>query len=451
MKIVVIGAGELGQMLAERMSASRHDIVLVDREKTEFAQVRDKLDVGMVTGDATNVSVLKRAGILNADLLLAVSGDQPSNMLACQLARHFHCKSAICRVYSSTVFSASDGVGPEFFGIDKWFSSPEECHKHIMEVLRYQCVLEQMEFSNPEATMLAARLGENSPLAGKSLKELDADGLMGDIRLAALVRNRHLRFPRGDAKLQSGDRIYIAGRRNAVENFLVNGCGQEPPTGRLVIIGGATILAELLVRSLEKAGMRVCVIEPDAERQEEFLGKMPSHVDVRSGDPTDSDVLAEAGIRDCYAYIGAELEDEHNILSCILAKRMGAGKVVTVTHKPEYISMVPEMELIDCGFNSTVESANAVFRLMNSGTIHVDSNLQAFHAYLTEFKIQPTSRLIGKRVCDAKPPHDVVLAMIFRDKEVITPVGDTILDNGDVVVAIVTSDAEAAVLPYFKG
>ncbi|MBR6471365.1 MAG: NAD-binding protein, partial [Victivallales bacterium] len=190
MKIVVIGAGELGQMLAERMSASRHDIVLLDREKSEFERVRDTLDVGMVTGDATNVSVLKRAGILNADLLLAVSGDQPSNMLACQLARHFHCKSTICRVYSSTVFSSADGVMPEFFGIDKWFSSPEECHKHIMEVLRYQCVLEQMEFSNPEASMIAARVAEETPIAGKSLKELAEAGLMDGIRLAALVRNR---------------------------------------------------------------------------------------------------------------------------------------------------------------------------------------------------------------------------------------------------------------------
>ncbi|MBQ4480598.1 MAG: Trk system potassium transporter TrkA [Victivallales bacterium] len=450
MKIVVIGAGELGQMLAERMSASRHDIVLLDREKSEFAQVRDTLDVGMVTGDATNVSVLKRAGILNADLLLAVSGDQPSNMLACQLARHFHCKATICRVYSSTVFSATDGVSPEFFGIDKWFSSPEECHKHIMEVLRYQCVLEQMEFSNPEANMVAVRIAEDFPIVGKSLKELDEAGLMGDIRLAALVRKRELRFPRGESKVLAGDRVYVSGCRKAVENFLQNGCGQEPPLGQLVVIGGATLLTELLVKSLLKAGMRVCVIEPDAERQEEFLGKMPEHVDVLSGDPTDSDVLDEAGVRKCYAYIGTEEEDEHNILSCILAKRMGADKVVTVTHKPEYISMVPEMELIDCGFNSTVESANAVFRLMSSGTIRVDSNLQSFHAYLTEFKIQPTSRLIGKRIREAQLPRDVVLAMIFRDKEVITPVGDTMLDNGDVVVAIVTTSSEAAVMPYFQ-
>lgn len=450
MKIVVIGAGELGQMLAERMSVSQHDIVLLDREKSEFERVRDTLDVGMVTGDATNVSVLKRAGILNADLLLAVSGDQPSNMLACQLARHFHCKSAICRVYSSTVFSSSDGVMPEFFGIDKWFSSPEECHKHIMEVLRYQCVLEQMEFSNPEASMVAARITEDFPIVGKDLKELDENGLMSGIRLAALVRNRQLKFPRGDTKLQAGDRIYIAGRRDNVENFLVAGCGQNAPSGELVVIGGVSLLTELLVKSLTKIGMSVCVLESDADRQEEFLGKMPEHVNLLNGDPTDSEALEEAGVAQCYAYIGTEEEDERNILSCILAKRMGAAKVVTVTHKTEYISMVPEMELIDCGFNSTVESANAVFRLMDSGTIRIDSNLQSFHAYLTEFKIQPTSQLIGKRIIDAHLPKDVVLAMIFRDKEVITPVGDTVLDNGDVVVAIVTTASEAAMLPYFS-
>ena len=130
--------------------------------------------------------------------------------------------------------------------------------------------------------------------------------------------------------------------------------------GQLVVIGGATLLTELLVKSLVKAGMRVCVIEPDSERQEEFLGKMPEHVDVLNGDPTDSDVLDEAGVRKCYAYIGTEEEDERNILSCILAKRMGAGKVLTVTHKTEYVSMVPEMELIDCGFNSSIVSPTGV-------------------------------------------------------------------------------------------
>ena len=140
---------------------------------------------------------------------------------------------------------------------------------------------------------------------------------------------------------------------------------------------------------------------------------------------------------------------ENSILSCIIAKRLGARKVVAVTHKPEYISIVPEMEVIDCGFNSTIVSVNAVFRLMDEGTVRVDSRLESYRAYLTEFKVAPTSRLVGRMVKDARLPKATVLAMIFRGGEVLAPAGKTELQAGDVVVAIVTPASEEQLKPYF--
>lgn len=450
MKIIIIGAGELGQLLAERLSTSEHDIALIDPSHSGFENVRDKLDVMAVVGDATSVSVLKRAGIENADLLLAVSGDQSSNLLVCQLARRFNVGMTICRVYSQDIFSEEDGVTPEMFGIGKAFSSPVECARHIMDVLRRQCVLEHVEFSNPEAVMVTVRIQEGSPLDGMSLINLPDPELLSNVRFAALVRHRKLRFPHGDTVLDADDKVYVSGKRDYVERFLDFA---EPPivSGRkMVIIGGATQLCELVAREALEEGMEVRVVEPSVRAGERFLERMDGNVRVIAGETTDKDVLREAGIAMCDVFISTSLDDELSILSCIIAKRLGAKKTVSVTHKPEYINIVPEMDVIDSGFNSTVVSVNTVFRLMNEGVIRVDSHLKSFNAYLTEFKIKSSSKLVGQKLKDAHLPKSVVLAMIFRGTEVLAPTGKTELQNGDVVVAIVTPTSEELLKPYFE-
>ena len=159
--------------------------------------------------------------------------------------------------------------------------------------------------------------------------------------------------------------------------------------------------------------------------------------------------MREAGVDRCDVNVNMDLNDENTILSCIIAKRLGAAKVVAITHKTEYISIVPEMNVIDSAFNSTQVSVNTVFRLMNEGVLHVDSRLDAYHAYLTEFRIQGKSRLIGKEIREAKLPKEAILAMVFRGNDVIAPTGLTKLEQGDVVVAIVTSETEELLKPFF--
>ncbi|MBR0457994.1 MAG: Trk system potassium transporter TrkA [Victivallales bacterium] len=450
MRIVIIGAGELGQLLAERLSASSHDVSIIDTDKAEFERVRDKLDVMTIVGDATSVAVMKRAGVAEADLLIAASGNHATNILACQIARQLGCKSTLCRLFSEDVFSEEDGVVPGMFGVEKAFSSPAECARHILHVLRRHIVLEEIEFSNPEATMVAIRIPPSSPLCHKSLKDIPNPELLGNVRFAAQVRERQLKVPHGDSRLEANDRVYVTGRRDYVQQFLEFAAGQEPSRKKLILLGGATQLGELLAQACLDEGMQVAVIEPSLEDGEAFLEKMHGRISLYHGSTTEEDILLEAGIESCDAFVDTGDDDEKNILSCVLAKRLGAAKVIAITHKPEYIDIVPEMELIDCGFNTTVESINAVFRLMNEGLLRIDSHLKSFQAYLTEFKIQPGSRLIGKKLKDAQLPKATILAMIFRGTEVSAPAGNTVLKVGDIVVAIVTPVTEELLKPYFS-
>ena len=452
MKLIIIGAGGLGQLLAERLSIAQNDVTIIDISKEGFARIQEKLDVMTLAGDATSVKTMAEAEIQKADMLIAVSGDQASNILACMLAKHFGVKKTICRLYSMDAFDANLNIMPEFYGIDKAFSSPAECANSILESIRRHVILESIQFSNHEATLVTAVVTSASPLQGLHLQDIPNADLLSRIRVAALVRDQQLMVPRADTMIYQGDKLYVAGHKEHVEQFLDYMEGQPDKKRRLVIIAGANRLSEIIATKLLADGHEVRFVEDNLQQSEELLNDMPDDVMIVHGDIADEEVLKEAGIAKCDTFIGIDDEDEKNILSCILAKRLGAKKAVAITHKPEYISILPAMDVIDSGFNTTLVSLNAIFRLMGDSSFRIDSRLLAFQAFLKEFTIKPSSALIGKTLRSFRNstlPSSAVLAMIFRGNDVITPNGDTELKEGDIVAAIVTPASEEQIKPYF--
>ncbi|MCR4573321.1 MAG: Trk system potassium transporter TrkA [Lentisphaeria bacterium] len=449
MKIIIIGAGELGQLLAERLSSARNDVTIIDISKEGFARIHEKLDVMTLAGDATSIKTMAEAGTPKADMLIAVSGDQASNILACTIAKHFGVKKTICRLYSMDAFDESLNIMPDFYGIDKAFSSPAECANSVLESLQRRIILESIQFSNHEATLVTAVITSASPLQGLHLQDIPNTELLSKIRIAALVRDRQLMIPHGDTMIYQGDKLYIAGHKEYVEQFLDYAEGHPDPKRQLIIIAGVNRVSEIIASKLLQQGHEVRFVGNNLQQSDDLLNEMPDDVMIVHGDITDEEVLKEAGIAKCDSFIGIDDTDEKNILSCILAKRLGAKKAVVVTHKPEYISILPAMDVIDSGFNTTLVSLNTIFRLMGDSSFRIDSRLLAFQAFLKEFTIKPSSALINKTLKNCKLPSSAVLAMIFRNNQVITPTGDTELKEGDVVVAIVTPASEEQIKPYF--
>ena len=450
MRIIIVGAGELGCLLAARLCArNEHDITVVDASGDQFDRLREKLDLMLVEGSATDVSLLKRVGIESADLLFAVSGDEHANMVACQIARSFGVENTICRVYSLASFSEEDGITPETFGIAKVFSSPDECARKVMDVLYNRDVLEKIRFSNPAALMEVVDITPSSMLAGVRIKDFPGTDILRQVRLAALVRDQRFIIPHGDTIIVPGDRIYVAGAEDKLNNF-VGLVSEENSQIKRVVISGASKAGETLAKQLLAAGYEIRFVEKDKLRGEHLLDILPPGLIVIHGDPTDEEVMEEAGIPNCDAFVSVDENDESGILSCIMAKRLGAKKVIAVTHKPEYISIVPAMEVIDCGFNSTLVSVNALFRLMGNGTYQIDAKLQRFHANLKEFRVSERSRLCGTSLAECKLPPSTVFALLFRGDEVITPSGTTVFQPGDIAVAIATPETAKALEPYFQ-
>ena len=273
---------------------------------------------------------------------------------------------------------------------------------------------------------------------------------MQSIRFAGLIREKQFLIPHGDTILVPGDKIYIAGLAERVRDFIRWASTDEEYKRKLrVVIVGATPNAVLLAKAICNENHDVRVIEKSRRAGEKFSDFVPAEVLVINGSPTNEEVLREAGAADCDAFISTAQDDVDNILSCIIAKRLGAKKTIPLTSKPEYIRIAPTMDMIDCAISSTLVAVNSVLRLLETGTMRVDAYLQMHYAQLTEFRVSNSSPLCGKSLACCKLPPSTLLALLFRDNEVITPSGGTVLQPGDIVVAIVTRESEKELLPLF--
>ncbi len=451
MNIVIAGAGELGLMLAEKLTENGHDVVLIDSSVDTLEHINDSLDVKLLEGSCADRHILERANIRNADVLLAVSGDEASNILACQLAARLGTRKTICRMNGSSFFAEQEQLTPESFGIWKHISPPDECVRKIMAVLEDKYLLEEIRFSHPDAVMRVFEITPSSLISGTRIKDIPMDSaLLASIRFAAIARGKQFVIPHGDTLFVPGDRVYIAGTSEHVRDFIrwVSD-DQAAPQASRIIIAGATVTGTMLAQSLARKGYDIRVIERSRHAGEKLSDVLPANVLVINGDPTDEDVQREAGVAQCGAFIGATPDDENNILSCIIAKQQGAGKTISLTAKPEYIRIVPVMDMIDCGISSTLVAVNSILRMLETGTMRVDAYMQMYHAQLTEFRVSGSSPLCGRALASCKLPASTLFALLFRGGEVSAPSGGTVLQPGDVVVAIVTPEMEKELAPLF--
>ena len=451
MNIVIAGAGELGQLLAEKLTANGHDVVIIDSSSDALENTSESLEVSLLEGSCIDPDILTRAGIQNADVLLAVSGDTAVNVLACQIASRLGTARTICRINDTSLFSSGKQLTPDSFGIWKYVSPPEECARKIAAVIGNRFLLEEIRFSHPDAVMQVFEIGRSSLLANARIKDMSMDPVLRDsIRFAAVIRGKHFVVPHGDTIFVPGDKVYIAGTTDNVREFIRWATSDQPESAASrVIISGASEIGIRLAQMLAASGYDIRFIEKNSQVAERLSDLVPPGVAITNGNPTDEEILAEAGAGGCDVFISVDEDEENNILSCVIAKQQGARKTISVTTKPEYIRIVPLMDWIDCGISSSLVAVNAVLRMLETGTMRVDAYLQQYHAQLTEFRISNSSPLCGRSLATCKLPVSTLFALLFRDREVISPSGSTIFRPGDIVVAIVTEESKDELAPLF--
>ncbi len=440
MNIVIAGAGEVGQQLARSLWDRHNRITVVDRSGPLLERLHDHLDVMTVPGDCAVVGTLRKARIDKADLLVAATGDDASNVLACAIARHFHVPMTICRLERTTFFSAGDGWNPAALGIDHLIFPEQGCVAQVLSAIEHEAVVERIVLSYRDAECTALRVSHQSPLIGHPLRDFPEPDLLRQVRFSALVRQRRLVMPRGSTALQPGDEVYVAGPRAAVET-LYDRFWPESSTAGPVIVAGANPLSLSLVLKLCDLGLDVRVIEADEDAANQFLDDLGRQVMLLRGAATDADVLQEAGVSQCRAFISILADDEDNILSGILAKQHGARKVITVTTKAEYMDIVPALATIDAGFSPRQAAANAVLNLLVTDEVRVQAILGRTRAYIYELRVQPGAPLCGQTLVASRIPESVVFSLIIRRGETLPATGDAVVQAGDKLVAVATPES----------
>ncbi|MGN0866966.1 MAG: Trk system potassium transporter TrkA [Oligosphaeraceae bacterium] len=432
MNIIIIGAGELGQLVAAKLCSLNHDVVVVDTNPENLEAASESLDTGLLVGAATDVEVLKRAGAKDADLLLALSGDEPSNVLACAIAKRLGTKKAICRVFSRHVFSEADGITPASFHIDHVFSSIDESVEMIYGILQNRILQQRITFQNPDALVDVVNIPLNCALAGVPIRSLSEEETLKKVRLAAIIRKRELIVPHGDTVLMPGDKLYVAGREENVTAFVEWLSHDRSVPLESIVVAGLSPIAQRLLLRLQSQGLKIRIIEQDGEKAEKMLSQLhQGNPMVFQGEITNPDILSEADVDSCDVFAALSSRDENNILACLLASRLGAKKVIALTSTAEYMDILPSLEQAGCWFNTTQIAANGALRLLSNQTIRVDPELRALNARIVELILTEKSSYVGKRIMDCGLPQGFLIALTLRGDQVITPTGDTVNQAGD--------------------
>ncbi len=447
MKIIIIGAGDVGHFMASTLCTEANNVVVVDINEVLLGDLQEHLDIMTVAGNGAQISVLEQAGVASADLLLAVSSSTESNILACQIVKKFEVAKTICRVSSHGFFDSENMPAAEF-GIDQVIYPIDACAKKVFEVLRNPEYKEFVTFSSEKAALISFSVKLDSPLVGVRLADFPEPELLQKLRICAIFRRGRVIVPRGDAKIFAYDEVYIAGERSALDD-LISYATPNPLKVSNVIVSGANPLSIKLIELLNDTRIKACLIEPDQAKAEKAVTEISINNSVIVGDASDTRILEEAGIDECDAFI-TNVDNQNSIINCLLAKRRGAERVYAITDKPESLEIITGIPAIDTAFSTRIAAVNQLLHNIRGGNLKVGALLNRISAEVLEFVITSKSKIVGKRIDQIACPKQTILAMIIRNDEIVPAVGELVLEDGDHVIALTGKNAVPLVEKMFS-
>lgn len=433
MKIIIAGAGEVGFHLAKLLSFESQDITLIDTNRESLAHADTNLDIRVVRGDATSISVLQDSHVNDTDLVIAVTSSETTNITVCVLAKQLGAKRTIARISNSEFIDRKDEVGFTKFGIDELIS-PESLAANEIELLLSQSAFnDTYEFENGALTMIGLSLSRTTAFVGKSVKEVAK--LNPKLRYVPIALQRYgtqyTLIPRGDTQFKEGDQVYFTTCKNGLEQIFKLTGKVRQEIKNVMILGGSKI-GYKTAKDLCKSNFNVKLIESNKEKAFEIADDIPGCL-VINGDGRNVDLLSEESIEDMDAFISVTGNSETNIMACLMAKSKGVKKAIALVENMDYFQLSHSIG-IDTLINKKLLAANNIFRYVRKGEVVAITKLNNMNAELLEFVVSSHSEVCNKKIKDLDFPVSAIIGGVIRNGEGIIALGDFEIKNGDRVV-----------------
>lgn len=441
MKIIILGAGQVGASLAEGLVSEENDITMVDSDGDRLAKLQDRLDLRAVVGNAAVPSVLREAGAEDADLVIAVTQNDQSNLVACKLAHSvFNVPTRIARLRSRDFLEDATLLAPENFAVDYAMCPEQVITDYIGRLIEFPEALQVVEFARGRVSLVAVRAYEGGLLVGKPIHQMREHLPSGmDARIAAIFRGNQPVIPDGDTVIEAGDEVFLLAAAEHIRQVLRELRRMTTPVQRIMIAGGGNIGLRV-AQKLEKR-YEIKIIESRKARAEQIANELKTSL-VLLGDATDEELLEQESIHEMDLFLSLTNDDEDNIMAGSLAKRLGCKRVVALINRRAYAEMI-EGGPIDIGISPAQVSIGHLLAHVRQGDVAEVHSLRRGAAEALELVAHGdtnTSKVVGKRIDQIDFPRGVTVAAVVRNFDKAEVIGRTdewtaITRYGEVVIA----------------
>jgi len=434
MKILILGAGQVGSSLAEHLSNEDNDITVIDVDGRKLALLRDRLDINTVRGRGSHPEILEQGGCDDADMLIAVTNSDETNMVACQVAYTiFHTPVKIARVRANQYLNYRQLFNNEALPVDVLISPEQLVTDYISRLIAYPGSLQVLDFADGLVQLVAVRAFRGGPLLGHELQEIRDHMPNVDTRVAAIYRKGKSITPTADTIIEEHDEVFFIVDRRYTKQVMSELRRVDKPFKRIIIAGGGNI-GQRLAGALENR-LHVKIIEQNPANAKLLSEELEKTI-VLLGDASDEELLIEENIESTDVFCALTNDDEANIMSALLAKRLGARKVMALINRAAYVDLVESGE-IDIAISPQEATIGCLLAHVRRGDVEKVHSLRKGAAEAIEAIAhgdRKTSRVVGRTIEEIALPPGTNIGAIVRDGEVIIVHHDTMIESDDHVI-----------------
>ena len=445
MRIVIAGAGEVGTHLAKMLANEDHEIILIDTEDTRLKPIDATLDVLTYHGSATSVKILQEIMKKKTDLFIAVTHGEDTNITSSVLAKRFGALKTIARIDNLEYLENNTLEFFKTLGVDSLIYPELIAAREVLSLLHETGTTEFMEFSGGKLAMYVQKLDEKAPIIDKTLAEIAESNKTDKYRAVAIKRNDKTIIPRGNEKFLLGDLVFVISTHEGIDEMMITS-GKENFEAKSIMVLGGSRIGKHVALYMQKTS-EVKLIDSDPERCE-ALAEILDNTLIINGDCRDIELLEREGIGQMDAFVAVTGTSETNILSCLMAKKMGVKRTIAEVENMEYINLA-ENSGIDTIINKKISAASRIFRHTTNPNVTQVKYMTGTDAEVLEFNVPPNARITRGALRGIEFPKDAIIGGGTRDGVPFIATGDTIIKAHDMVVVFTLPSAYERLSKFF--